>query len=220
MGAELKDQLYGFFINADKEGAVNLLEHFAEANGYEEAVKEILEPALAEFGDHWTKVGDISLAHGYIVGKIAEEILTKAADEKVKNFSDSNEIKGKAIMGNIEDDFHSLGRKLVATFLKASGWEVYDLGNDVPAEEFISKALEVEASVIGVSAMMYTTAVNIKKVRVLLDERNLSGKIKLAVGGAIFRLRPSLLEEVGGDGTVGNALQAPELFTRLSNSIK
>jgi len=128
--------------------------------------------------------------------------------------------KGAVIIGNIEDDFHSLGRKMVSIFLKSAGWEIIDLGNDVPAKDFVDKAEKTGALFIAVSAMMYSTAMNIKKVREEIDRRGLNGKIKLAAGGAVFRLRPELLEEVGGDGTAGNAINVPALFDRLLNDLK
>jgi methanogenic corrinoid protein MtbC1 len=89
------------------------------------------------------------------------------------------------------------------------------LGNDVLATEFVDKAVELKARVIGISAMMYSTAVNIKKVRDEIDKRKLTNQIKLAVGGAVFRLRPELVAEVGGDGTTGNAMNANLLFEKL-----
>jgi len=122
---------------------------------------------------------------------------------------------GPVIVGNIEDDYHSLGRKLVSVFLQSAGWQVIDLGNDVTAQEFVDKAVETGARVIGVSAMMYTTAENIKRVRDELDRRNLAGNIKLAVGGAVFKFRPELVKEVGGDGTAANGFEAPRLFAEL-----
>lgn len=68
---------------------------------------------------------------------------------------------------------------------------------------------------IGVSAMMYTTALNIKSLRAEIDRRGLTGKIQLAVGGAVFVLRPDLVDEIGGDGTARNAMAAPALFDDL-----
>ena len=123
--------------------------------------------------------------------------------------------KGPVVIGNIEEDFHALGRRMVGTFLRAEGWIVHDLGNDVPATEFVDKALEVGARVIGVSAMMMTTARNVRKVRDEIDNRGLTGRIQLAVGGAVFRVCPGLAEEVGGDGTAPDALGAAGLFDRL-----
>jgi methanogenic corrinoid protein MtbC1 len=63
--------------------------------------------------------------------------------------------------------------------------------------------------------MMYTTAGNIRKVRHELDKRNLSGRIQLAVGGAVFKLRPELAAEVGGDGTASSCFKTPALFEEL-----
>jgi methanogenic corrinoid protein MtbC1 len=104
---------------------------------------------------------------------------------------------------------------MIIAFLKLSGWEIYDLGNDVLAEEFVDKAVEVGAHIIGVSAMMFSTAVNIKKVREEIDTRGYKGKIQLAVGGAIFNIRPKLLNEVGGDGSASSAINVSVLFKEL-----
>jgi methylmalonyl-CoA mutase cobalamin-binding domain/chain len=122
-------------------------------------------------------------------------------------------------VGNIEDDFHSLGRRIVISFLRCSGWEVHDLGNDVPPQRFIEKALDEKASVIGASAMMQTTALNIRKLRDLLDRQGLADQIKLAVGGAVFNWRPELVEEVGADGTASNAAEAARLFETLQKQV-
>jgi methanogenic corrinoid protein MtbC1 len=122
---------------------------------------------------------------------------------------------GTAVIGNAEDDYHALGRRMVGTFLKIAGWEVVDLGNDVLAPTFLDKAEESGATVIGVSTMMVTNARNIIKVREEIERRSLAGKIKLAVGGAVFVMRPDLVAEVGGDGTAPTAMEAPDLFARL-----
>lgn len=123
---------------------------------------------------------------------------------------------GVAVIGNIEDDFHALGRKMVGNFLVSAGWTVHDLGNDVLAADFVDKALEVNASIIGASTMMYSNAQNIHKLREELERRNLRDKIKFVVGGAIFNLSPHLAEEIKADGTARNALEAVELFNRLT----
>ena len=93
-----------------------------------------------------------------------------------------------------------------------------DLGNDVTAEQFVDCAIENDADIIAVSAMMFTTAKNILKVRDEINLRDNNRKIKLAVGGAVFKLRPELVAEVGGDGTAGNAIEAPALFESLVNN--
>jgi methanogenic corrinoid protein MtbC1 len=123
--------------------------------------------------------------------------------------------KGAVVIGCTEDDYHPLGCRLVGVFLKTAGWEVHDLGTDVLAGEFVDKAEESGARVIGVSAMMYSTADHIPKLRHEIDARGLKGRLQLAVGGAVFVLRPELVGEVGGDGTAKNATLAPALVDDL-----
>lgn len=211
--AEKKGFLGKTIDEGDKDKAVKLLSEWAAQLGYKETIFTILEPLLIEWGRLWMK-GELSLAHGYLSGKVAEEFYLLASHSK--EFLRTKEpSKGTVILGNIEDDFHPLGRRLVNIFATAAGWNTIDLGNDVPAELFIEKAIEDNADIIAVSAMMFTTAKNIEKVRNEIDRNSLSEKIKLAVGGAVFKLRPELVTELGCDGTADNAIEAPNLFDSL-----
>lgn len=207
----LQEALFEHIIEARRDKAVELLDSVGAAKGFSYAVHEILEPALVEIGERWAK-DKLSLAQGYVAGKVAEDILYKMAKASPMP---AGEKKGPVVIGNIEDDHHALGRKMVAIFLAAAGWEVVDLGNDVPPMDFVNKAEELGARIIGVSAMMLTTAETIILVRQELDRRGLSGRVQLAIGGAVINLRPELVATVGGDGTCASAIQAPALFDTL-----
>lgn len=213
---ELSKELLNAMINADRAAAATLIER-ALADGIEpqQVIADILDPAIVQLGRMW-EIETMSLAQNFVASKIAEDTLIRCIPDKATATHD----KGAVVIGNIEDDFHSLGRKTVSLFLEAAGWDVHDLGNDVPAEEFLNKAVEVNACVIGASAMMQTTALNIRKLRQLIDDRRLSGRIKLAVGGAVFNWRPDLVAEVGGDGTCHNAVGADELFMKLQAEVR
>lgn len=201
-------------LQGERDLANSLLDDYAAAcGGYRTAMNEVLEPVLEEIGTKWAEEST-SLAQGYVAGKVAEDLFYKMISDE-EDLSVKREIRGTVVIGNIEDDFHSLGRKLVSIFLQSAGWLVHDLGSDVSPQEFVDKAVESGACIIGVSAMMFTTAANIKGVREELDRRGLSGKIMLAVGGAVFKLRPELTHEVGGDGTAANGYQVPQLFAEL-----
>ncbi len=210
----LANDLYHLILAGDMRSATELVEKWANIHSYERAVTEILEPALDSFGEKWSTSEDFSLAQGYVAGKVAENIMTKAI-ETLPADSSRTALKGPVVIGNIEDDYHALGRKLVSTFLRNAGWEICNLGNDVLPAEFVDKAEEVNAPIIAVSAMMYMTAMNIKKLRQEIDNRGLNGRILLAVGGAVFLQRPELVEIVGGDGTASNAIKAPSLMDQL-----
>lgn len=198
----------------DRVGANALLEAWASEYGYEHLLTEVLDPTLIRIGEEWCSSETFTLAQVYVAAKVTEDVLGKIAAQR-KSPSEGQPPKGPVVIGNIEEDFHALGRRMVGTFLRTDGWIVHDLGNDVPAAVFVDKAQEVGARVIGVSAMMMTTARNIKRLREEVDHRGLAGRIQLAVGGAVFRVCPGLAEEVGGDGTASNALGAAGLFNRL-----
>ncbi len=198
----------------DRVGANTMLDAWTSEHGYERLLTEVLDPALVLIGEEWSSSETFTLAQMYVAAKVTEDVMSKIADLR-KLPSEGRPPKGPVVIGNIEEDFHALGRRLVGTFLRAEGWNVHDLGNDVPAAVFVDKAQATGARVIGASAMMMTTARNIKRLREEIDRRGLAGRIQLAVGGAIFRVCPGLAEEVGGDGTASNALGAAGLFNRL-----
>jgi methanogenic corrinoid protein MtbC1 len=214
MNTQEKIKILGDTISeGEKDKAVNLLKGWAAQSGFKEVIFTVLEPLLITWGKRWMQ-GKLSLALGYLSGKVAEEFYLIAS--QTEEFSVlKNEVKGTVVLGNIEDDFHPLGRRLVNIFSKAAGWNTIDLGNDVTAELFVESAIENNADIIAVSAMMFTTAKNIEKIRKELDQQSLSGKIKLAVGGAVFKLRPGLVADIGGDGTADNAIDAPDMFASL-----
>lgn len=206
-----RDELLKAMLDSDRQGAVLVVDQaIAVGLPSRRVIVDVLDPALVQLGRYWGRE-TVSLAQTFVAAKIAEDVLLRCAPEAATGGAH----KTPVVIGNIEDDFHSLGRRIVSTFLSTAGWEVHDLGNDVLAEEFVDEALEVGAAVIGASAMMQTTALNIRKLRDLIDARGLKGRLKLAVGGAVFNWRPDLVAEVGADGSAENAAGADSLFLRL-----
>ena len=206
-----REALYALMLAAEREEASTMLLDHARAHGFQSAVSDLLEPVLERAGEEWHRE-NLSLAQGYVAGKNAEDLLVAAVEDGGDLLLD---VKGPVVIGNVEDDYHSLGRKMVVVFLRAAGWKVIDLGNDVAPKVFVDEAVRHGARVIGASAMMLTTAENIRALREEIDAQGLGGRLQLAVGGAVFKLRPELMREVGGDGTASSAIQAPELFDRL-----
>jgi methanogenic corrinoid protein MtbC1 len=211
------ESLIDDILEARMDGALERLNRVSFRDGYAAMIRDYLDPALQRVGAMWSQ-GSISLAQGYVAGKVAELVLNKAI-ESGESAALAQE-QGVAVLGNIEDDFHALGRKMVASFLRLDGWKVEDLGNDVMPAAFVDAALRLNARVIGASAMMLSTALNVRALRAELDSRGLSGSVQLAVGGAVFRMRPGLVDEVGGDGSAPSALEAPALFRALKERAK
>ena len=201
--------------NADRAGAAAVIDAWAKGRGFSRVVPELLAPVLEAFGDLWASgQTGVSLATGYVASKVAEDVLSRLLQES-QDRGVPPQARGPVVLGNVEDDFHPLGRRMVAAFLRTEGWEVHDLGVDVSARQFVDAALERGARVIGASAMMYTTAKNVVAIREELERRGQSGKIQLAVGGAVFKLRPELVSTFGADGTTPSAVGASALFAEL-----
>lgn len=120
---------------------------------------------------------------------------------------------GKIVIGTIQGDLHDIGKNLVAIMLKGAGFEVIDLGNNVPPEKFIETAKRENADVIGMSALLTTTMTAMKKVIDLLKEQGMSNKIKVIIGGA--PTSEEFARQIGADAYCYDAASAVECVKGL-----
>jgi trimethylamine corrinoid protein len=107
------------------------------------------------------------------------EIINAALEKKGKK-----QARGKVVIGTVEGDLHDIGKTIVVSLLRANGFEVNDLGRDVPVDRFIQEAEAFGADVIGTSALLTTTMSVQKELVEKLEEKGLKGKYKTIVGGA------------------------------------
>ena len=121
--------------------------------------------------------------------------------------------EGVIVLGTIQGDIHDLGKNIVKIMLQAAGFEVHDLGNDVPVRRFIEKAEETAADIIAASAILTTTMSFMPDMIATLKELGLRDKYRVMVGGA-----PVIAQwagEIGADGYGEDALAAVEVARRL-----
>ena len=123
---------------------------------------------------------------------------------------------GKAVIGTVKGDLHDIGKNLVAMMFKGAGFEVVDIGIDVEAEAFVDKAEEIEADVIGMSALLTTTMPNMKEVIDLLEERGLRDKYVVMVGGA--PVNENFAKQIGADYYTADAATAAEVAKEVITS--
>lgn len=121
--------------------------------------------------------------------------------------------KGVVAMGGAPGDMHEIGKNIVCTVLAADGFDVIDLGRDVAAMDFVKKAKEANADIIGISALMTTTMPGAKEVLRLLTEQGLRDQFKVIVGGAPTNAKWA--EEIGTDGWAENSTDAVVLCNKL-----
>ena len=147
---------------------------------------------------------------------IAAEAMKKAAtilEPEMTRLGSQRTVAGRVVLGTVKGDIHEIGKSLVGTLLSANGFEIYDLGVDVPFAKFAEKAGEVNADIVGVSALLTTTMAGQQNVIEALDDLGLRPKVKVMVGGA--PVTREWADKIGADGYSGDALGAVELAKSL-----
>jgi 5-methyltetrahydrofolate--homocysteine methyltransferase len=112
----------------------------------------------------------------------------------------------KIVLGTVKGDLHDIGKNLVGMMLEGAGLEVIDLGTDIPPEKFIQTAQEHKADVIGMSALLTTTMMQMKATVEALKAAGLDGKVKTMVGGA--PVTEEFARQIGADGYAADAASA------------
>lgn len=132
----------------------------------------------------------------------------QACIEKLEPLITADELKstGMVLIGTVKGDLHDIGKNLVAMMLRGAGFEVVDLGVDVPVEEFVTKVRELKPNILGMSALLTTTVPEMKLVINSLDEAGLRSQVQIIVGGAA--VTPEFAKSIGADGYAPDAIGA------------
>jgi trimethylamine corrinoid protein len=171
-----------YIVDADEEAVEKLARDYLE-DGFDplEMIEKGLSEGIRKLGDLFDR-GEVFLPHLIIASEAmtaAVKILEQAmpADQVGKKLA-------KVVIGTIEGDVHDIGKGIVATMLRVYGFEVIDLGRDVPIATFVEKAKEVGADVVGSSALMTTTMAGQKALEQALKDAGLRDNLITMLGGA------------------------------------
>ncbi len=156
--------------------------------------------------------GEAFLPELVMAGEAMKAAVATLEPELMK-LGEAREVLGRVVLATVEGDIHEIGKTLVGTMLSASGFEVYDLGVDASADKIIGKALEVNADLIGMSALLTTTMVRQREVIDELDKEGLRPRIRVIVGGA--PITKDWAEKIKADGTSEDAVGAVKLAKQL-----
>jgi len=121
--------------------------------------------------------------------------------------------EGIVVIGTVHGDIHDIGKNIVAVMLEAAGFEVNDLGVDVPPDKFVDKAKETKAQIVAMSALLTVTTPEQRKTVEAISKAGIRKSVKVAVGGAA--VTPEWARELGAEGYSDNAVDAVELFKKL-----
>ena len=142
----------------------------------------------------------------------------KKGVEALKPFlgSDSNHKIGKMAMGTVYGDLHDIGKNLVIMMVESTGYEVVDLGIDVPVESFVEAANDPEVTVIGVSALLTTTMAAMQETVAALNQHPRRSEFKIMVGGA--PITEAFAKEIGADVYTEDAASAGQAAKALATA--
>lgn len=203
MSRELKE-LKEAIRNMDESAAEQATRDALEAGADPQAAIEAATTVLRDIGDKY-EVGELFLFDLVSVAdamNASREILEEAIIEE----GDERESEGRVILGTVEGDIHDIGKKILAALLTANGYEVIDLGVEVPAEEFVAKFEELNADAIGASAMLTTTKEKQREIVEELEAAGLRDEVVVMVGGA--PVTDEWCDEIGADIQGENAFDA------------
>jgi corrinoid protein of di/trimethylamine methyltransferase len=215
MKEEILSRLMNAVLNYDVDEAVKAAKEAVE-KGVDpvDAIEEGLAKGVRIVGERFG-AGEVFLTELAIAAEamkqavaVLEPVISKSAKEK--------KTLGKVVIGTVEGDIHDIGKSIVGTMLMVAGFEVVDLGVDVPTEKFVEKAKEVKPEIVGLSALMTTTMVKMADVIKALEREGLREKVKVIIGGA--PTSKEWAEEIGADGHGGDAMEAVEVTKKLIGS--
>lgn len=212
-------ELQEAIVQGNTAAAESAMERALEDTSASTVLDEAILPAAAEIG-HKYETGEFFLTDLMQCGDTMEAVmgpLSSALDDEI-DASGAEDERATIVLATVREDVHDIGKNLVRLFLAGNGHNVIDMGVDVPEDEIVDKAVEVDADIIALSALMSITRDNMEDVIEELEDRDLRSEFKVLVGG-----RPTSAEwaeKIGADGYADDGPQAVGEITRLQTEIK
>ena len=207
---EVLQKLFDAVLEGDFDGVKTNVTAALEAGLDPNAIlNDGMIAAMREVGVRF-EAGEYYVPEMLIAARAMQSGMTLLKPHLQKTEQKSN---GRVLMGTVKGDLHDIGKNLVGLMLEGAGYEIIDLGVDVPAEEFVKKAIELKPDIIGMSALLTTTMASMKTTLDALDAAGLRRNIKVIIGGA--PVTEAYAQHIEADGFSPDASRAVNLVNEL-----
>jgi methanogenic corrinoid protein MtbC1 len=202
----MTQKLIEAFVDMREEEAVKRAQELLAEGTEPMAILDACRKALDIIGERFERneafIPELIMA-GEMMNAIKEIVKPKLAQEKPAEF------KGKVLMGTVEGDIHDIGKEVVVFMLEANGFEVIDLGVDVPPDAFVQKIAEVQPDVVGLSGLLTLAFESMKLTVDAIRAANQHNQVKIMIGGA--PVDETIQEYTGADAWGKDAMGAVKL---------
>lgn len=211
MSEEILEKLRQAVIEYDAKAAAEWARKAVEEKVDPVEALNALTEAIRHIGDLFGQ-GELWLPD-LIAASESMSAATEILEEEIKRTGARQKSLGVVVIGTVAGDIHDIGKNMVGTLLKAGGFEVHDLGIDIPADRFVEAVVQHEAQILAMSALLTTTAPQQRKVIELLKEKGLRDRVKVLVGGG--GITEEFAATIGADGYDPTAPGAVNLARRF-----
>jgi corrinoid protein of di/trimethylamine methyltransferase len=211
MSKEMFESLTRAVVEGEEEEAVALVKQALEQGVDPLAcINEGLMKGIEEVGELFSD-GTYFLPE-LIMGADAMKAALEILEPKLVG-EDRRAVVGKVVLGTVAGDQHEIGKTLVGTMLTANGFQVIDIGVDMKADDFVAAIEESGANIVGASALLTTTLLELKRLIDSITEAGLREKVKVMIGGA--PVTQDFADDIGADGYADDAIAAVEVARKL-----
>jgi 5-methyltetrahydrofolate--homocysteine methyltransferase len=191
-----------------QQEAIRLVQEMLEEGEDPQVILDGCSEAMKIVGDNY-EAGKYFLAELMMAGKILEQISDLVKPKMADTSSENTPVRGKVVIGTVKDDIHDIGKDIVAFMLDVNGFEVHDLGINVPAADFVSKVKEVNPDIVALSGLLTLIFDHMKATVNALKEAGLRENVKVMIGGC--QMGDDIVKYIGADAYRPDAVSGVKL---------
>lgn len=213
-GTGLEQKVREVVYKLDEEAICNLARELMDQSLDPLDVINAFASVLREMGDKYER-GDLYIVELIAAGEGCRKAIMEVVEPRLRQLGVSRDTLGKVVLGTVEGDIHDIGKNIVAAMLSTAGFEIIDLGRDVPIGKFVEAVKEHRPQIVGLSALMTVSMINQGEVIKALENEGLLKEVKVIIGGA--PTSKQWAEKIGANAYASDAIEAVSVCKDLIN---